>query len=222
MVAVRAAVAVGLAAVLVAPVSALATGSTAPSCHLIKDPVGDTSSTVPNDVDRQLDITSADIAVTGDQVVVAVRLDHLGAADPTQPQGRTYEFDFTAKERNFIFSGSLLTGGDSFKVFISDQRIEEGQSGGRAATGIGAAVGVVDTVHNELRMRAPLSVFAPYAPLREGTALYYLAAFTYRANGMVAQQDGGPKISTAGGLGVDQAWGRSASYRVGRASCVKA
>jgi hypothetical protein len=137
-------------------------------------------------------------------------------------QGRTYEFDFTAKERNFIFMGSLLTGGSSFDVFISDQRLEEGQSGGRAATGIGSAVGVVDTVHNELRMHAPVSIFEPYAPLRKGTAIYYLAAFTYRANGMASEQEGSPlQTSLSGGLGVDQAWGRSASYRVGRRSCLK-
>jgi hypothetical protein len=210
----------GLVAAAAAPTSAWA-GPVAPSCHLVKDATGDTNSAVPNDVDRELDITSADVAVTGDEVLVAVRLEHLAAADPTQMQGRTYEFDFTAKERNFIFTGSLLTGDSTFDVFISDQRMEEGQSGGRAATGIGAAVGVVDTVHKELRMRAPVSMFEPYAPLLRGTALYHLAAFTYRANGMATQQEGAPQASVSGGLGVDQAWGRSATYRVGRPSCLK-
>jgi hypothetical protein len=218
----RSAVAVGLAAVLVAPVSAWAGPGTPPSCNLIRDPAGDTSSEVPNDVDRELDITSADVAVIGDEVVVALRLTHLAAADPTEAQGRTYEFDFTAKERNFIVMGSLLTGASTFDVFISDQRLEEGKSGGRAGTGIGSAVGIVDTVRNELRMRAPVKIFEPYAPLRKGTALYDLSAFTYRANGMAMDKEGVP-VHTAfsGGLGVDQAWGRSASYRVGRTSCLK-
>jgi hypothetical protein len=217
----RTIVALSLAAVLAAPLSAWAAPS-APSCNLIKDPTGDTTSTTTNDVDRHLDITSADVAVTGNEVVVAVRLAHLGPADPSQPQGRTYEFDFTAKERNFIFMGSLLTGDNTFDVFISDQRLDEGKSGGRAGTGIGSAIGVVDPARKEVRMRAPISIFEPYAPLRKNTALYYLSAFTYRANGMATNQEGSPvDLSLSGGLGVDEAWGRSAMYRVGRPSCLK-
>lgn len=207
---------------LVASVPAHAAPRQAASCMLVRDAVGDTTSVAPNAVDRQLDITSADVAVDEREVVVVVRLDALEAADPTAPQGRTYEFDFTAKEQNFLFVASLLTGGSTFGVYISDQRVEENKSGARSATGIGPAQGTVDVAHRQLIMRAPLSVFAPHARLLSGTAVYHLAAFTYRANGTAAESvvaGHRPGAAASAGLGVDQAWGRSTTYRVGRPNC---
>ena len=156
---------------------------------------------------------------------MVLRLASLTASDPSNPQGRIYEFDFTAFEKNFIVLGSLLPGGNDFNVFISDSRLEEGKSGARAATGIGSATGVVDVAAKEVRMTAPLSVFAPYADLHSGT-LYYLAAFTYRANGMSAQPTSETlpvqvHVSGSFGIGVDEAWGRKAYYRNGGPSCVR-
>lgn len=218
-------------AMLVASLAVLTAGSPAfaapkpkPSCGLVKDAAGDTSSPAPDKaLDAQLDITSADVATDSKNVTVVVRLSALTAADPANPQGRVYEFDFTAQEKNFIVMGSLLPGGNSFSVFISDTRFEEGKSGARAATGIGSATGVVDVAAKEVRMTAPLSVFDGYANLRGGT-LYYLSAWTYRANGMSAQpalEQGSVEITSSLGIGVDQAWGRKSYYRAGNPSCVK-
>lgn len=196
-----------------------------PACQLIKDAVGDTYAPAPSQDDDRLDITSADVAVGPTDVVVVLRVKALTAPDPTSSRGQTYEFDFTAKERNFIVLGSLLTGGSSFGVYISDSRIEEGKPGARSATGIGPAKGTVDPGRREIRMVASRKIFDPYAPLTTGTSLYHLAAFTYSASGMTARPGGEAppvEISGSGGLGVDEAWGRQASYRVGRASCVRA
>lgn len=205
--------------------AATASPKSSPTCQLIKDPTGDTNAPVPDASDSRLDITSADVAVGRDRVVVVVRVASLPAPDPSSSTGQSYEFDFTAKERNFIFSGSLLTGGSSFGVYISDSRLEEGKSGGRAATGIGSASGNVDPSRKEIRMVALRSVFDPYAKLTDGTNMYYLAAFTYRANGAATPAgEGAPPAGVAGsvGVGVDEAWGRSASYRAGRPSCLRA
>lgn len=217
--------------VLVAAVTALAAGSPAfaarpPAkvCGLIRDAAGDTSSPAPDKaLDAQLDITSADVATDKRNVTVVLRLSALTQADPANPQGRVYEFDFTAAEKNFIVMGSLLPGGNSWSVFISDTRFEEGQAGARAATGIGTATGVVDVAAKEVRMTAPLSVFDPHANLRSGY-LYYLSAWTYRANGMSAQpalQQARIEVTSSFGIGVDQAWGRKAYYKAGAASCVR-
>ena len=210
----------------VVPVTAHAAPARPATCKLIKDPVGDTGSPAPDAaLDAQLDITSADIATNSKNVTVVLRLAQLTAADPTNPQGRIYEFDFTAHEKNFIVMGSLLPGGNTFGVYISDSRFEEGKSGARAATGIGEATGYVDTVHKEVRITAPTSTWAKYAPLTKNTTIYYLVAFTYRANGLSAQSGGqGPlpvSVTGAFGLGVDEAWGRKAYYLAGNASCVK-
>ena len=194
------------------------------ACKLLQDPAGDTHAPVPDGSDERLDITSADVAVSRDHVVVVLRLKRLPAADPAATTGQTYEFDFSAKERNFIFAGSLLTGGSSFSVLISDSRIEEGKSGARSATGIGPAEGFLDSARREMRMVADRKIFEPYVALAPGARLHHLAAFTYRASGMAtpAGDSGGPaQVAGSGGIGVDEAWGRSATYRVGKPSCVR-
>jgi hypothetical protein len=194
------------------------------ACLLVKDPAGDTQSPAPDrSLDAQLDITSADVATDKKNVTVVLRLAALTAADPANPQGRVYEFDFTAQEKNFIVMGSLLPGGNSYNVFISDTRFEEGKGGARAATGIGSATGVVDVVAKEVRITAPLTVFDKHANLRGGT-LYYLSAWTYRANGMSAQpslEQAKIEITSSVGVGVDEAWGRKSYYKAGSASCVR-
>lgn len=199
----------------------------AKSCRLVKDAAADTEALTPDEsLDRQLDILSADVATNARDLTVVLRLAALTASDPANPQGRVYEFDFTAVEKNFIVMGSLLPGGNSFNVFISETRLEENESGARSATGIGSATGVVDVVKKEIRMTAPLSVFTPHAPIARKTPLVHLAAFTYRANGYSAQpaHDALPvKAEVTGdvGLGADQAWGRMAYYRAGSPSCVR-
>jgi hypothetical protein len=212
-------------AVVALPAPAFAKSS-APACKLVKDATGDTNSVSPDaSLDAQLDITSADVGTNARYLTAVVRLANLSAADPANPQGRTYEFDFTAREKNFILMASLLPGGQSYGVFISDQRFEEGQSGGRAATGIGTATGVVDTKRKEIRITAALDVFAPYARLDKNVSLMHLVAFTYRANGYSAQtgQDVPQPVEVTGelGLGVDQAWGRKAYYRSQNPTCVR-
>jgi hypothetical protein len=196
-----------------------------PVCRLIVDPKGDTGSAAPDAaLDSQLDITSADVATDKRNLTVVLRLAALTQSDVANPQGRIYEFDFTAGEKNFILLGSLLPGGNDFNVYISAQRLEEGQSGSRVATGIGPAIGTVDVAKKEVRMTASLDVFAPHAPLYRNASLYYLAAYTYRANGLAARPPGQePPVSITGafGLGVDEAWGHKAYYRAGAASCVR-
>jgi hypothetical protein len=213
-----------LTAALLTPAAAYAAPAK-PVCLLIRDAVGDTSSPVADStLDSQLDITSADVATNGKVLTTVLRLNTLTADDAANPQGRIYEFDFTAQEKNFIVMASLLPGGNDWSVFISASRLEENQSGARAATGIGQGTGIVDTFNKEVRVTVPLSVFKPYANLTSGTD-YYLSAFTYRANGESLQRgvEGGPGVQATSsfGIGVDQAWGRKAYYRNGAKSCVR-
>jgi hypothetical protein len=197
------------------------------ACRLITDAAGDTTESVaPSDAfGSQLDILSADVATNTHNLTVVLRLPALTAADPANPQGRVYEFDFTAHEKNFIVMGSLLPGGDTFGVYLSDTRFEEGKSGARSAIGIGAAKGVVDVARKEVRMTAPLEIFAPHAPLSRNVVLYALSAFTYRAHGYSLQGAGGTpspvRVTLDVGLGADEAWGRKAYYQSQERSCLK-
>jgi hypothetical protein len=223
----RAVTAVLLAALTLGSATADAAPRRKMACKLVTDPAGDTSASLgPSDpFGSQLDILSADIATSTRNVTVVLRLPALTAADPSNPQGRVYEFDFTAREKNFIFLGSLLPGGNTFGVYISDTRFEEGKSGARSAIGIGEAKGVLDTERKEVRMTAPLEVFAPHASLSKNVVLYALSAWTYRANGYSLQDGAGVpspvQITFDFGVGADEAWGRKAYYQSQERSCLK-
>jgi len=192
-----------------------------PVCHMVTDPPGDTQSVGPDD-DTQLDIIGGDFAMNHTTLTVVIRVKALTAEDLTEPAGRIYEYDFTANGKNFIAMASLLPGGSEFQAFISDQRIEQGKSGARAATGIGEMKGTLDLQAHEVRMSAPLSIFTPYASFSQ-TNVDHFATFTYRAHGesLSGTQIGQVvDISTSVGIGVDDAWSTRV-YRPYARSCVK-
>jgi hypothetical protein len=221
---------IAVLAALLALAGTAATADAAPrrtmACRLITDPAGDTSDSVGADpFGNQLDILSADVATNAHNLTVVLRLPALTAADPSNPQGRVYEFDFTAQEKNFVLMGSLLPGGNTFGVYLADSRFEEGQSGARSAIGIGEAKGVVDVTRKEVRMTAPIETFAKYASLSKNVVLYALTAFTYRAHGYSLQNAGGTEspaqVTLDVGIGADEAWGRKAYYQSQERSCLK-
>jgi hypothetical protein len=216
-------VAVAAIGALAAPAAAQAAPHkpAARSCHLVTDPSGDTDSVGPGD-DSQLDLLGGDFAMNRTTLTVVIHVTALTAEDITEPAGRIYEYDFTANGKNFIAMASLLPGGSEFQAFISDQRIEQGKSGGRAATGIGSMTGTLDLQPHEVRMSAPLSIFTKYASFSQ-TNVDHFAAFTYRANGeSLSGTQVGKVIDVSGsaGVGVDQAWS-SKTYRPYAPSCVK-
>jgi hypothetical protein len=191
------------------------------SCHLVSDPPGDTQSVGPDDA-SQLDLLGGDFAMNRTTLTVVIKVKTLTAEDLTNPAGRIYEYDFTANGKNFIAMASLLPGGSEFEAFISDQRIEEGKSGARAATGIGAMKGTLDLQAHEVRMSAPLSVFTKYASFSQ-TNVDHFATFTYRAHGeSLSGTDVGKvvDISSSVGVGVDDAWSKK-TYRPYAPSCVR-
>jgi len=215
------------AAALVALVGSTAAEATtrhpapAKSCRLVTDPPGDAQSVGPDD-SSQLDILDGDFAMNRQKLTVVIKVKTLTAEDLTNPAGRIYEYDFTANGKNFIAMASLLPGGSEFQAFISDQRLEQGKSGARAATGIGTMTGVLDLQAHEVRMSAPLSIFTPYASFNQ-TNVDHFATFTYRAHGeSLSGTDVGKvvDISSSVGVGVDDAWS-SKIYRPYAPSCVK-
>lgn len=191
-----------------------------PVCNLIPDSAGDSAKLVPaGSTEDQLDILSADVATNAKRLTAVIRLSSLTEISPTEPIGRVYEFNFSANEKNFILSGLLAPGGNSFEAFQSDQRLEQGESGGRAGTGIGSLVGSVDVKKKEIRMTAELSIF-PTNMTR--TRLQHMWAATYRGPAGSTSDSGGPlAISGAAGVGADDAWDKPGEYYVaGTASCV--
>jgi hypothetical protein len=202
------------------------------TCNLVRDVAGDVSppvtsdlTTGPDDRDDQLDLLSADIAVDSKAVTVVLRLKALQPADPSSLAGRTYQFDFSVKEQSFFFLGSLLTGGNSFALWRTDQGVQPGDSVDRGGTAFGPATGTVDVRKREIRMTTPLSTFDSTARLTPGTALYSLAAATARSRG-VSPDPPGPLYSPGDvwhRVNADTGWAdKGTSYRVGQSSCLKA
>lgn len=221
----RTLIALTLVAGLAAPLAAWAVPqrtATRLSCNLLRDPAGDTDSAVP-DNDSQLDLRSGDI-VTGQRDLTAViRLQALTAEDVTEPAGRVWEFDFTANGKNFILMAALLPGGSEFQAYVSDQRIEQGKSGARAATGIGELRGTIDLKNRSVWLTGPLSIFKKYASLTQ-TYFNHLAMFSYRAHGesLKALPTGEVvDVSSSFGIGVDQTWSKR-HYAPGAPSCIRA
>jgi hypothetical protein len=214
-------VAAALCALVAAPAAQAATHRTAPkACHLVNDPAGDAQTVGPDDA-TQLDIIMGDFAMNRSTLTVVIRVPQLTAEDLTEPAGRIYEYDFTANGKNFIAMASLLPGGSEFQAFISDSRIEQGKSGARAATGIGALTGTLDLQAHEVRMSGPMSMFLKYASFTQ-TNVDHFAVFTYRAHGesLSGTQVGQVvDISSSVGVGVDDAWS-SKVYRPYAPSCV--
>jgi hypothetical protein len=207
------------------PVSAAAAAAPSPGpyCLVLTDGHGDTSDATPGNSDSQLDIVGGYFQASRKQVVTVLKLSALTAEDVTNPAGRIYEFDFSVGSQNFFTMGQLLTGGTEFDAFISDQRLEENQSGARAGTGIGEMTGRVDLKHHEVRLSAPLSMFAKYAKFDQ-TNVKYFTAFTYKANGesLSGTQVGHVvDVSSSVGIGVDEAWS-GASYNQFQRSCGRA
>jgi hypothetical protein len=215
-------VSAGLAMPTVASAAPLHPAARHVTCNLLTDPPGDTQSAVP-DNDSELDLLGGDIVTSQRWVTAVIRLKALTAEDFTEPAGRIWEFDFTANGKNFILMGALLAGGSEFEAYISDQRIEKGKSGARAATGIGTLKGTIDTKHRAVWLTGPLSIFKKYVSM-SNTYLDHLALFTYRAHGESMQALPTGKvldISASFGIGVDEAWS-SRHYVPTAPSCIPA
>jgi hypothetical protein len=206
-----------LAAGLLAAPVATAAGPNKPACDQVKDARGDVLVTEPGVDNGDYDITSADIATNKKLITVVIRLTSLAAEDPSSPMARDYEFDFSANGHAFDLSASLLTGGADFRAAVYDRSTP----GGRVGSDLGRVTGIIDVRRHEIRMTAPLSLFAPYASFKQ-TYVDHLAVSSARAVGQdgVASPDGRVTVgSQSTAVVVDDA-SSQARYMPGARTCV--
>lgn len=218
----RTAIASALVLALASPAGA------APACRLVTDRGGDQITAKTDPRYGEVDVLSADVATDSKSLTAVVRLASLGAVRRDDPRsGRMYEFDFTVNETTFMMLGSLMYGGEDWGVWTRPTKRYPEAKGGGGFYFVGEATGVVDPARGEVRITAPLSVFSRLAPIRHGTRLYALSAFSYTAEGFnvryptpVEGRDVGAVV--VGYSDADDAWGRmETSYRAGSASCVR-
>lgn len=210
----------GLAGLVVVGVLAapLAHASTPrPVCDLVTDPAGDVMPPSPGIANGDYDLRSADVATDKRQLTAVIRLTSLAPDEGVSVADRVYEFDFTANGHAFGLQAALLTGGVSYQAVAYDTTAPGGQYG----TSLGAISGVVDTARHEIRMTAPLSMFAKYASFKQ-TYVDHLEVTSARAVGYGAVAPPGGKVSIGSeaiALVVDDA-SSTARYLPGRRSCV--
>jgi len=192
-------------------------GGGRPACDLVNDASGDVMPTAPGVDNGNYDVTSADVATDRHRLTVVIRLASLAGEDAASPASRDYEFDFVANGHTFGMQAALLTGGASYTAVVYDMATP----GGRTGTNLGVVTGVVDSTRHEIRMTAPLSLFAPYATFKQTylDQLYVTSARAVGQNG-TASPDGKVTVGAQSTAVVVDDASSTARYSPGQRSCV--
>jgi hypothetical protein len=157
-----------IALVGAAAVSLLAAGSAlaAPkaSCNLIEDEKGDTFAIRTQDSfgaygpqENALDIVSGDLASDGTVLTAVLRVEKLALSTATAPNGISFRVQFAhdgLDEDTVLYVDARASGGST--VFTAGSR----NATTNVSTKLADATGVFDEGKNEVRIHAPLKVFA--------------------------------------------------------------
>lgn len=177
-----------------------------PACNLVQDPKGDGTGFVFTDEDYlpndpNLDLISGDIATDAKTVTAVIRTDALAMSDPAAPTGRAYYANFFVGGKQLYLAVRLDAAGNGT---YTGGHIENTRQG------LGAATGVIDVAKKEVRISAPLSLFASQASLKPGTKITDLNLLAQRYIGAA-----GPGATPS----ADAAEGGK-TYTAGAKSCV--
>jgi hypothetical protein len=181
----------------------------APVCNLFTDPAGDGTGFLLTDQnylpnDPQLDIVSGDVASDGKTITAVLRLSALDKTDSNAPTGRTYYVNFGIGDVELNLSAALdQDGGVTYQAGFQDTA---------SRAGLGAVTGVLDLAKKEVRIHAPLSIFAEKLPLKAGTKLEYVEG--------LAQRYVGNRTAGRGVTPSADATDPGKAYTIGAPSCV--
>lgn len=138
-----------------------------PACNLVVDVKGDGTGFVFTDAsylpnDANLDLISGDIASNAKTVTAVIRTDALTLSDSSSPTGRAYYANFTVGEVALHLSAALDGSGEAtYSAGFTETRRKS----------LGEATGVIDVAKKEIRISAPLSIFAEKAAIKPGTKI---------------------------------------------------
>ena len=187
----------------------LAGAAPKPVCNLVTDPQGDGTGFVLTDRnylpnDPQLDIVSGDVASNGKTITAVLRLADLQLTDNAAPTGRTYYVNFGVGEVELNLSAAVEPDGSAtYNAGFQDTA---------SRAGLGAATGVIDVAKKEVRIHAPLSIFAEKVKLKSGSKLDYVEG--------LAQRYVGNRTAGRGVTPSADATDPGKGYTVGAPSCV--
>lgn len=204
-----------VASLLVVLAPALTPARATSPCNVIQDPPGDVrfpgDQTAPPHYPRSLDIRSADIASDDKQLTSVIRVEELASLDVGSPGGLSYWFLFTAGGTRFLLNAFRTPHGDYFNVYTISGRPGTSSAGAATTRIIGPADGILDEDASEIRLTAPLSMFAAYQPISAGLALKDLHAESfYQVSAVVGRANHTADVANT-----------TASYRASARSCVR-
>lgn len=204
----RPVLALGVCAALAAATGvAAAAPKAAPVCNLVTDAKGDGTGFLFTDADylpndANLDLVSGDIASTAKVITAVIRTDALDLSDSAAPTGRAYYANFTVDGVDLFLSAALDgAGAATYSAGYIDT----------TRTSLGAVTGVVDTKKKEIRITAPVSIFAEQATIKPGKRVLDL--------NLLAQRYVGNRSVGGATPSADEALGGKA-YTAGSPSCV--
>ena len=194
----------------------VATAAPKPVCNLVTDPAGD-SAVLPGGAvkDDALDITSIDIATNKKQLTGVIRVKKLAARPASAPGGSLWQVNFTANEVEFNLSAHSLASGEV--VYTSSY-----QTTASGSLYAGGTTGVVDLAKNEIRITAPLSLFAAQANIKPGKTVLSALGGSTGAEFVVPDTPNrlfGSPVLTYAPFAADEATGGK-DYQASTASCV--
>jgi len=178
-----------------------------PVCNLVTDEKGDGTGFLFTDADYlpndpQLDLVSGDIATNGKMITAVIRTAELALTDSNAPTGRIFYANFTVGEATLWLAAELdRAGAGSFAAGFTETR----------RTALGAATGVVDVGKKEIRITAPMSIFAEKAKIKGGVKILDLNLLAQRFLGDRAVVGVTPSADAATG---------GKTYVAGAPSCV--
>lgn len=180
----------------------------APVCNLVVDPKGDDGSEVFKHSDS-LDIVSADIASDAKLVTAVIRVAKYAASDSNAaPTGRAWYLEFSLpKAETPLWMGTQVTPTGTLYRY--------GWVDGTIRRSLGNAEGVIDVAKNELRVSAPIGVWAERGTVKPGSKVSGLVAASYNYVGATA-----PTGNGGGSLQPGDTAESGKSYVAGAKSCV--
>lgn len=195
--------------------SGVAAAAPKPVCNLVTDPAGD-SSVAPGGVVKEdgMDITSVDVATDKKRITSVIRVKKLATRSTTAPNGTLWQVNFTANDTEFGMSAHSLATGEV--VYTSHyQTTASGSLYG------GGTTGVFDLKKNEIRMTAPLALFAGEANIKPGSVISAISGNTGSEFVLpdTPNRAFGSPILTYAPINADETEGGK-DYKVGTASCV--
>lgn len=191
------------------------TAGAATACkNLLVDPAGD-NSLPASATGASADLLSADLGSDRTALMATVRVTADNGEGARRLTDGGWQVAFSTARERFTVKAERTRTGDTFTLYRKTSGEDAPQDGGGASTSVvvpSATTGSIDELKGVVRMRVPLSAFAPFGGL--GSSLTTVRAIAWSGGGAHPMGERGVAVYAGGDPG-----STSSSYRVGARGC---